>query len=412
MREARDVLAAHGVTANYMRVRSFPFGEDVEKFLEAHKLVFVVEQNRDAQMRSLLTLETRVEKAQAALAAALQRPADFLGVHRHGRARRSRTQDPQAGSRAGAGREDLRRCRMTFLPKPKVRHPSLPKNALGLTRRDYEGALSTLCAGCGHDSITAAIIEASWGLDIEPQNMVKLSGIGCSSKTTAYFVSGGHGFNSVHGRMPSIAMGANAANRNLTYIGVSGDGDTLSIGLGQFCHAIRRNLNMVYIIENNGVYGLTKGQFSASADVGTKAKKGEVNQQPPIDPVLLALTLGATFVARSFSGDKQQLVPLIQAAMRHQGFALIDVLSPCVTFNDHEGSTKSYQYTREHYDAAVHADFVPFQREIIGRLPGRRSPAGGAARRQPHRAAQARRELRPDRSRRGHGRHPGTVEKR
>jgi 2-oxoglutarate ferredoxin oxidoreductase subunit beta len=164
--------------------------------------------------------------------------------------------------------------------------------------------------------------------------------------------------------MPSIAMGANAANRSLTYVGVSGDGDTLSIGLGQFCHAIRRNLNMAYIIENNGVYGLTKGQFSASADVGTRAKKGEVNQQPPIDPVLLALTLGATFVARSFSGDKEQLVPLIQAAMRHNGFALIDVLSPCVTFNDHEGSTKSYQYTREHYDAAVHADFVPFQKEI------------------------------------------------
>jgi 2-oxoglutarate ferredoxin oxidoreductase subunit beta len=264
---------------------------------------------------------------------------------------------------------------MTFLPKPKVRHPSLPKNSLGLTRRDYEGGLSTLCAGCGHDSITAAIIEASWGLEIEPQNMVKLSGIGCSSKTTAYFVSGGHGFNSVHGRMPSIAMGANAANRNLTYIGVSGDGDTLSIGLGQFCHAIRRNLNMAYIIENNGVYGLTKGQFSASADVGTQAKKGEVNQQPPIDPVLLALTLGATFVARSFSGDKQQLVPLIQAALRHKGFALIDVLSPCVTFNDHEGSTKSYQYTREHYDAAVHADFVPFQREIAAEYDSGQSVA-------------------------------------
>src|ERR1041384_556694 len=265
---------------------------------------------------------------------------------------------------------------MTFIAKPKIAHPSLPRNALGLTRRDYEGALSTLCAGCGHDSITAAIIEASWSLDVEPQNMVKLSGIGCSSKTTAYFVSGGHGFNSVHGRMPSIAMGANAANRNLMYIGVSGDGDTLSIGLGQFCHAIRRNLNMAYIIENNGVYGLTKGQFSASADVGTQAKKGEVNQQPPIDPVLLAMTLGTTFVARSFSGDKQQLVPLIQAGIKHKGFALIDVLSPCVTFNDHEGSTKSYAYTRDHYDAAVHADFVPFQREISadyeagGALPG------------------------------------------
>jgi 2-oxoglutarate ferredoxin oxidoreductase subunit beta len=164
--------------------------------------------------------------------------------------------------------------------------------------------------------------------------------------------------------MPSIATGANAANRDLTYIGVSGDGDTLSIGLGQFCHAFRRNLNMAYIIENNGVYGLTKGQFSASADVGTKAKKGEVNQQPPIDPELLPMTQGATYEARSISGDKQQLEPQIQAAMRHKGFALVDVLSPCVTFNDHEGSTKSYQYTREHYDAAVHADFVPFERAI------------------------------------------------
>jgi 2-oxoglutarate ferredoxin oxidoreductase subunit beta len=254
---------------------------------------------------------------------------------------------------------------MTFIPKPKVAHPSLPRNELGLTRRDYEGVLSTLCAGCGHDSITAALTEAIWGLSLEPQNLVKLSGIGCSSKTTAYFVSGSHGFNSVHGRMPSIAMGANAANRDLQYIGVSGDGDTLSIGLGQFCHAIRRNLNMLYVIENNGVYGLTKGQFSASADVGTKAKKGEQNMQPPIDPVLLAMTLGAGFVARSFSGDKAQLVPLLQAGMRYRGFALIDVLSPCVTFNDHEGSTKSYAYTREHYEPAVNADFVPFEREIV-----------------------------------------------
>jgi 2-oxoglutarate/2-oxoacid ferredoxin oxidoreductase subunit beta len=253
---------------------------------------------------------------------------------------------------------------MTFYPKPKVAHPSLPANELGMTRRAYEGAMSTLCAGCGHDSITAAIVEACWGLSIAPQNLVKLSGIGCSSKTTAYFVSGGHGFNSVHGRMPSIAMGANAANRRLYYLGVSGDGDTLSIGLGQFCHAIRRNLNMLYIIENNGVYGLTKGQFSASADIGTTAKKGETNNQPPMDPVLLAMTLGASFVARSFSGDKEQLVPLIQAGLKHNGFALIDVVSPCVTFNDHEGSTKSYAYTREHYEPAVHADFIPFERAI------------------------------------------------
>jgi 2-oxoglutarate ferredoxin oxidoreductase subunit beta len=248
---------------------------------------------------------------------------------------------------------------MSFIAKPKVTHPSLPKNALGLTRRDYEGGMSTLCAGCGHDSITAAIIEAVWETSIRPEQLVKLSGIGCSSKTTAYFDSGGHGFNSVHGRMPSIATGASAANRDLLYVGISGDGDTLSIGFGQFAHAIRRNVNMLYLLENNGVYGLTKGQFSASADIGSKAKRGEANQQPPIDPVLTALTLGGTFIARSFSGDKEQLVPLIKAGLAHKGFALIDVLSPCVTFNDHEGSTKSYGFVREHYEEVVHADFVP-----------------------------------------------------
>jgi 2-oxoglutarate/2-oxoacid ferredoxin oxidoreductase subunit beta len=253
---------------------------------------------------------------------------------------------------------------MSYISKPKITHPDVPKNELGLTRRDYEGAMSTLCAGCGHDSVTAAIIQAVWELSIRPEQLAKLSGIGCSSKTTAYFDSGGHGFNSVHGRMPSIATGANAANRDLYYVGVSGDGDTLSIGFGQFAHAIRRNVNMLYMIENNGVYGLTKGQFSASADIGTKAKKGETNVQPPIDPVLMALTLGCTFVARSFSGDKEQLVPLIKAGLKHRGFALIDVLSPCVTFNDHEGSTKSYGFVREHYDEVVHADFVPPAQEI------------------------------------------------
>jgi 2-oxoglutarate ferredoxin oxidoreductase subunit beta len=253
---------------------------------------------------------------------------------------------------------------MSYLAKPKVAHPELPRNSLGLTRRDYEGSNSTLCAGCGHDSITAAVVEAAWANSVQPKNFVKLSGIGCSSKTTAYFVGGAHGFNSVHGRMPSVATGAIAANRQLQYIGVSGDGDTLSIGIGQFIHAIRRNIKLLYIIENNGVYGLTKGQFSASADIGTKAKKGEVNNQPPIDPVQLALTLGATFVARSFSGDKAQLVPLLRAAMHHPGFALIDIISPCVTFNDHEGSTRSYSYTREHYEEAVHTDFVPPTGEI------------------------------------------------
>lgn len=247
---------------------------------------------------------------------------------------------------------------MTWIRKPRVRHPGLPTNSLGLTRRDYEGAMSTLCAGCGHDSITAAIIEAAWEMELEPHRVAKLSGIGCSSKTPTYFLGQSHGFNAVHGRMPAIASGAAAGNRGLVYLGVSGDGDSLSIGLGQLCHAIRRNVDMLYVLENNGVYGLTKGQFSASADVGTRAKRGEVNRNEPIDPVLLALTLGAGFVARSFSGDKAQLVPLLEAGLRHRGFALVDVISPCVAFNDHEGSTKSYRYSREHLAHAVEADLV------------------------------------------------------
>jgi len=248
--------------------------------------------------------------------------------------------------------------------KPKVEHPGQRRNALGLSRRAYEGGMSTLCAGCGHDSVTAAIVQACFELSLPPQSVAKLSGIGCSSKTTAYFVSGAHGFNGVHGRMPAIAAGASAANRTLRYLGVSGDGDSLSIGLGQLGHAIRRNVDMLYMLENNGVYGLTKGQFSASADLGSKSKKGERNDHPPIDPVLLALALGATFVARSFSGDKEQLVPLIKAGLMHEGFALVDVLSPCVTFNDHEGSTKSYAYVREHQQVPVAADFIEARREI------------------------------------------------
>jgi 2-oxoglutarate ferredoxin oxidoreductase subunit beta len=258
---------------------------------------------------------------------------------------------------------------MSYIKKPVARHPSLQPNALGLTVRDYEGSMSTLCAGCGHDSITAAIVRAFYELDTPPHMVAKLSGIGCSSKTPTYFVSGGHGFNSAHGRMPAIATGAAAANRQLTYIGVSGDGDSLSIGLGQMCHAIRRNVNMLYVIENNGVYGLTKGQFSASADIGSKSKKGEANAQPPIDPVMLALSIGATFVARSFSGDKAHLVPILKAGLRHNGFALIDIISPCVTFNDHEGSTKSYVHTRKHQLPVVNADFVPHASEITVDYP-------------------------------------------
>ena len=249
-------------------------------------------------------------------------------------------------------------------PKPAVVHPHLRPNKLGLTLRDYEGSASTLCAGCGHDSVTAAIVRAFWELDKPPHMIAKLSGIGCSSKTPTYFVGGAHGFNSAHGRMPSIASGAAAANRELTYIGISGDGDSLSIGIGQLAHAVRRNVDMVYVIENNGVYGLTKGQFSASADVGSKSKRGEANRFSPIDPVALALDLGATFVVRSFSGDKQQLVPILKAALSHKGFALVDVISPCVTFNDHEGSTKSYLHTRKHLLKVVQADFVPPAQEI------------------------------------------------
>jgi 2-oxoglutarate ferredoxin oxidoreductase subunit beta len=261
---------------------------------------------------------------------------------------------------------------MPSIAKPKVTHPSLQRNNLGLTVRDYEGTMSTLCAGCGHDSITAAITRAFWELSTEPRQIAKLSGIGCSSKTPTYFVSGAHGFNSAHGRMPAIATGANAANRDLIYIGISGDGDSLSIGLGQLCHAIRRNVRMVYVIENNGVYGLTKGQFSASADIGSTSKRGEPNRMGPIDPIRLGLALGATFVARSFSGDKEQLVPILKAAVAHRGLALIDVISPCVTFNDHEGSTKSYLQTRKHMVKATETDFVPPAVEIVAHI----SPKG------------------------------------
>ena len=257
---------------------------------------------------------------------------------------------------------------MPSISKPIAVHPSLKRNELGLTIRDYEGSMSTLCAGCGHDSITAALIRAIWELSLPPHMIAKLSGIGCSSKTPAYFVNGAHGFNSAHGRMAPIATGANAANRELTYIGISGDGDSLSIGLGHMCHAIRRNLKILYVIENNGVYGLTKGQFSASADVGSRSKRKEPNRMAPIDPVSLGLSLGATFIARSFSGDKEQLVPILKAAMTHRGFALVDVLSPCVTFNDHEGSTKSYMHVRQQARAATETDFVQPAAEILASI--------------------------------------------
>jgi 2-oxoglutarate ferredoxin oxidoreductase subunit beta len=260
---------------------------------------------------------------------------------------------------------------MTYIAKPPLRHPELPVNALGLTHRDYEGAVSTLCAGCGHDSISGAIIQACFELALPPHRVAKLSGIGCSSKTPTYFLGASHGFNSVHGRMPSVLTGANLANRDLVYLGVSGDGDTASIGLGQFAHCIRRGVNMTYIVENNGVYGLTKGQFSATADKGSPSKKGAVNQDTPIDLAALAITLGATFVARSFSGDKAQLVPLVKAAMQHRGAAFIDVISPCIAFNNHAASTKSFDYVREHNEALNYLDVMTGREPItLDQAPG------------------------------------------
>src|SRR3954469_12077661 len=286
---------------------------------------------------------------------ALRRNADHRALHRPRDRGRSRSAESHAAAQGGL---------MTYIAKPKFHHPALPKNELGYTHRDYEGKISTLCAGCGHDSITASVIEACFELSIEPHRVAKISGIGCSSKTTDYFLNASHGFNSVHGRMPSVLTGANLANRDLIYLGVSGDGDSASIGIGQFAHVMRRGVNMVYIVENNGVYGLTKGQFSATADKGSQSKKGVTNSDEPIDLVQLALVLGATFVARSFSGDKTQLVPLVRAAVLHKGAAFIDVVSPCVAFNNHPGSTKSYDYVRAHNEAVNRLDFWP-SREAI-----------------------------------------------
>jgi 2-oxoglutarate ferredoxin oxidoreductase subunit beta len=242
--------------------------------------------------------------------------------------------------------------------------PVKKTNRLGLTLDDYKGGKSTLCAGCGHDAITNQIIKAFFDAGIEAHNVAKLSGIGCSSKTPAYFLNRAHGFNSVHGRMPAVATGALLANRELVGIGVSGDGDTASIGLGQFMHLLRRNVPMIYLCENNGVYGLTKGQFSATADLGSKQKGGVVNEMPPIDLCAMAIEMGCSFVARSFAGDPKQLQTLLRAAMSHNGTAFIDIISPCVTFNNHEGSTKSYTYAKEHEEPLHELGYVPYFEEI------------------------------------------------
>src|SRR5277367_5112054 len=242
--------------------------------------------------------------------------------------------------------------------------PGPKTNRIGLTVIDYKGGKTTLCAGCGHNAISERIIEAMFEMCVSPQRVAKLSGIGCSSKTPAYFLSRSHSFNAVHGRMPSVATGAMLANRKLVCIGVSGDGDTASIGVGQFVHLMRRNLPIIYIIEDNGVYGLTKGQFSATADLGSKLKSGVINDLPAIDTCAMAITLGATFVGRSFSGDKRQLSAMLKAAIAHKGTVMLDVVSPCVTFNDHEGSTKSYKYMKDHEEPIQEISFVPAFEEI------------------------------------------------
>jgi 2-oxoglutarate ferredoxin oxidoreductase subunit beta len=245
----------------------------------------------------------------------------------------------------------------TATPQPKT-------NRIGLTVLDYRGGKTTLCAGCGHNAISERIIDAFYDMGVAPERVIKLSGIGCSSKSPAYFMSRSHSFNSVHGRMPSVATGAVLANHRLVALGVSGDGDSASIGIGQFVHLMRRNLPMIYIIEDNGVYGLTKGQFSATADLGSKLKTGVINDLPPIDTCALAISLGATFVGRSFSGDKRQLHSMLKAALAHRGTVMIDVVSPCVTFNDHEGSTKSFKFMKDHEEPLHDINFVPSFEEI------------------------------------------------
>src|SRR5499425_2302261 len=245
----------------------------------------------------------------------------------------------------------------TSSPPPKL-------NRIGLQVVDYRGGKTTLCAGCGHNAISERIIDAMYEMGVKPERVAKLSGIGCSSKSPAYFMSRSHSFNSVHGRMPSVSTGAILANRTMTMLGVSGDGDTASIGVGQFVHLLRRNLPMIYIIEDNGVYGLTKGQFSATADVGSKLKTGVINDLPAIDTCALAIELGASFVGRSFSGDKKQLHSMLKAAIAHKGTVMLDVISPCVTFNDHDGSTKSYKYMKDHEEPLQDINFVPHFEEI------------------------------------------------
>ena len=368
--EARDKLAAtFGVSLDYCRLRSLPLHAEAVNWMRRHERIYVVEQNRDGQLVTIL----RDELPRARHALRVGPPVQRAPPRRDHRDRRSpgrRTRVP--GRRLGRAEGRARRMSATpntpGLPASSAA-PASKTNRIGLPKANYEGGKSTLCLGCGHDVITKQIINAFYEMGIEPHKVAKFSGIGCSSKTPAYFLNRAWGFNGVHGRMPSIATGALVADPTLHGIGISGDGDTASIGIGQFVHLVRRNLPLVYIIEDNGVYGLTKGQFSATADLGAKQKGGAVNEFIPIDCCSLAIELGGTFVARSFSGDMKQLQTILEAAIAHKGTSVIDVISPCVTFNDHEGSTKSYKYSKEHETPVHEIGFVPFFEETLAEIP-------------------------------------------
>ena len=410
------MLRGEGVALDAMRIRAFPFGREVFEFIARHangcswwsrtgtpRCATLLVNEGDIDPSSLVPvlhydgLPITSSFISEAIRERLSSTCEEAGASGYpGR----RTEPPPPRRTEASGTRS-----MTHIAKPRFQHPLLGANDLGLSRRDYEGSMSTLCAGCGHDSISAAIIQACAEMSMPPHMMAKLSGIGCSSKTPNYFLSKSHGFNSVHGRMPSIATGSNLANHELYYVGVSGDGDTASIGLGQFAHAVRRQVNMLYLVENNGTYGLTKGQLSATADVGMRSKTGEINPHDSIDLVSLALQLGASFVARGFSGDKDQLVPLIKGGFSHRGFALLDIISPCVTFNNHAESTKSFDYVREHNAVMNRAGLRSAARGDHRVLRGGGDPGRHPPRRRGRAAAQARRGLRPD----GPGGPPSTT---
>ena len=392
--ECRDqLLGESGIETGYLRIRAYPF-PTVRDFVARYRPGL----RRRAEPRRADAVAAEDGSAagaerQAAQRAALQRPADRRPV--------TDRRDPRAGRQ-----EIARGCRPSHSCRRRRRRKTIGLSPLTWTRRPtasgsshpYRGGKTTLCAGCGHNAISERIIEAFFEMGIDPRSVIKLSGIGCSSKSPAYFLGGSHGFNTVHGRMPSVGTGAMLANRKLIAIGVSGDGDTGAIGIGQFVHLMRRNLPIIYIIEDNGCYGLTKGQFSPTADLGSKPKNGVANELPPIDTCTLAIELGASFVARSFSGDKKQLLSILKASLwRIAAPAMIDVISPCVTFNDHEGSTKSYAYAKDHDEVIGEVSFVPFFEDISVDYDPGTTTASRDARRLEAVSEEGRRGLQPDR---------------